>query len=190
MLKNTSSNLKDCEFLLDIFPSPVLIINHAGIVTKINNAAAKVFGVNNQAVIMMPGGAVINCINAGDVGESCGNTEECKHCIFRNSFLKAMEGEKVVQNQGEIIRVENDREQYMQVMATASLFSLDSETNILLVIEDISELSLLRKILPICSDCKKIRNDDDYWQSVEEYMANNLHLKFTHGLCPDCAEKY
>lgn len=48
------------------------------------------------------------------------------------------------------------------------------------------EISQLRGILPICASCKKIRNDQGYWQKVEEYLRERAHIKFTHGLCPDC----
>ena len=46
----------------------------------------------------------------------------------------------------------------------------------------------LQGILPICSYCKKIRNDRDYWQSVEGYIAEHSHAEFSHGICPRCYE--
>ncbi|MHA1672924.1 MAG: hypothetical protein ACTSYI_04800 [Promethearchaeota archaeon] len=50
---------------------------------------------------------------------------------------------------------------------------------------DISELT---KILPICAKCKKVRDDTGYWKQVEEYFSTH-DMKFTHGLCPDCAQE-
>ncbi len=44
----------------------------------------------------------------------------------------------------------------------------------------------LQKILPICSYCRKIRNDQQYWASVESYVQEHLNINFSHGLCPDC----
>ncbi len=44
----------------------------------------------------------------------------------------------------------------------------------------------LRGLLPICSYCKKIRNDSNYWQQVEQYIAENSQAAFSHGICPDC----
>lgn len=53
----------------------------------------------------------------------------------------------------------------------------------------ISEIQTLRAILPICAQCKKIRDDDGYWQAVDEYFTEHSETKFTHTICPDCARK-
>ena len=45
-------------------------------------------------------------------------------------------------------------------------------------------------ILPICSYCKKIRDDKNYWQQLESYFAKYSHVRFSHGICPDCYEKH
>jgi hypothetical protein len=42
-------------------------------------------------------------------------------------------------------------------------------------------------MLPICANCKKIRNDEGYWEQVEGYIAKNSEAQFTHGICPECA---
>jgi PAS domain S-box-containing protein len=52
-----------------------------------------------------------------------------------------------------------------------------------------TEIGQLRGILPICSYCKKIRNDHDYWEQLESYISNHSEALFSHGICPDCAEK-
>lgn len=56
------------------------------------------------------------------------------------------------------------------------------------VIEQLgSEVRTLEEILPICSHCRKIRNDDGSWDTLEFYIQEKAPAKFTHGLCPDCA---
>jgi hypothetical protein len=60
---------------------------------------------------------------------------------------------------------------------------------VLLVLEDIGELMELRNILPICASCKKIRNDEEYWEHVEAYLTRYLNVKFSHGIWPDCWKK-
>ena len=52
------------------------------------------------------------------------------------------------------------------------------------------EIKILRGIIPICSICKKIRDDKGYWNQLESYMKKHSEAEFSHGLCPDCAEKY
>ncbi|MBN1219298.1 MAG: hypothetical protein JXM69_10250 [Anaerolineae bacterium] len=51
------------------------------------------------------------------------------------------------------------------------------------------EIKILRGIIPICTSCKRIRNDEGYWQQVETYISEHSEALFSHGLCPDCIEK-
>lgn len=48
------------------------------------------------------------------------------------------------------------------------------------------ELRTLRQLLPICSWCKKVRDDQGYWQQVEGYLADRNIAQLTHGICPSC----
>ena len=47
----------------------------------------------------------------------------------------------------------------------------------------------LSGLLPICSSCKKIRNDKGYWSQIEEYIKDHSEADFSHGICPECAKK-
>lgn len=53
----------------------------------------------------------------------------------------------------------------------------------------LDEIKTLRGMLPICSYCKRIRSDNDYWQDIESYVASHSPATFSHGVCPDCFEK-
>jgi DNA-binding response OmpR family regulator len=50
----------------------------------------------------------------------------------------------------------------------------------------LSNVKQLRGLLPICSYCKRIRGDDQYWQQVEGYIAEHSDAQFSHGICPSC----
>jgi PAS domain S-box-containing protein len=50
----------------------------------------------------------------------------------------------------------------------------------------LAEVKTLQGILPICSYCKHVRNDENYWQSVEVYISKNSDMQFSHGVCPTC----
>jgi PAS domain S-box-containing protein len=52
------------------------------------------------------------------------------------------------------------------------------------------ELDDLRGLLPICAYCKSIRDDSGEWHSLESYIHDHSKTDFTHGICPDCREKY
>jgi phosphoserine phosphatase RsbU/P len=47
----------------------------------------------------------------------------------------------------------------------------------------------LTGLLPICSYCKRIRSDQNYWEQVESYITEHTDVRFSHGICPDCYEK-
>jgi hypothetical protein len=52
-----------------------------------------------------------------------------------------------------------------------------------------AEVQTLSGLLPICAWCKKVRDDDGYWQQLEDYFSRRSGLKFTHGVCVDCLDK-
>ena len=52
------------------------------------------------------------------------------------------------------------------------------------------EIRHLRGLLPICFKCKKIRDDNGYWQEIEQYITANSEVDFSHSICEDCAEKF
>lgn len=52
--------------------------------------------------------------------------------------------------------------------------------------EMLSRVKQLQGLLPICSYCKKIRDDQNYWQQVESYIARHSEAQFSHSICPDC----
>ncbi|MBI9084847.1 MAG: PAS domain-containing protein [Desulfobacterales bacterium] len=53
----------------------------------------------------------------------------------------------------------------------------------------LSEVKTLRGFLPICSNCKKIRDDKGYWNQIESYIRDRSDAEFSHGICPECAKK-
>ena len=55
--------------------------------------------------------------------------------------------------------------------------------------ETMAEVKILSGMLPICSSCKKIRDDKGYWNQIESYIGDHSEAEFSHGICPDCAKK-
>lgn len=53
-----------------------------------------------------------------------------------------------------------------------------------------AEVRELRGLIPICAHCKRIRNDQGFWQQVERYFTEHSTAKFSHGLCPECLERH
>ncbi len=61
------------------------------------------------------------------------------------------------------------------------------------VIQDLkkalSEVKTLRGLIPLCANCKSIRDDNGYWKRLESYLADHSDAEFSHSICPDCAKK-
>jgi PAS domain S-box-containing protein len=66
-------------------------------------------------------------------------------------------------------RAEDEREQLVRELQAA-----------------LAEVRTLQAILPICSYCRRIRDDANYWHSVETYIAEHTDTRFSHGICPSC----
>ncbi len=56
--------------------------------------------------------------------------------------------------------------------------------------EALTEIKTLQGIIPICSQCKKVRDDKDSWTQLKAYIHQHTDARFSHALCPECAEAY
>ena len=55
--------------------------------------------------------------------------------------------------------------------------------------EALAQVKLLQGLLPICSYCKNIRDDNHYWQQIDSYVSAHLETQFSHSICPTCYDK-
>ncbi len=71
-------------------------------------------------------------------------------------------------------------------------FEMEQERNRLLaqLQKAHDEIKTLQSFLPVCASCKKVRNDEGYWDEIEKYILENMDVQISHGICPDCLEKY
>lgn len=100
-----------------------------------------------------------------------------KYCEMTASPVKDVSGKiiagvEIVRDITERKRVEQEREDLVVKLQEA-----------------LAEVRALSGMLPICSSCKKIRDDKGYWNQIEAYISKHSEAEFTHGICPDCAEK-
>jgi len=54
----------------------------------------------------------------------------------------------------------------------------------------LEKVQTLRGLIPICADCKSIRNDRGFWENLETFITNHSMAEFSHGICPECLKKY
>jgi DNA-binding response OmpR family regulator len=56
--------------------------------------------------------------------------------------------------------------------------------------EALAEIKTLRGLIPICAWCRKVHDDEGYWHQLEAYISDHTDAVFSHGICPECEEKY
>ena len=91
--------------------------------------------------------------------------------IYR--WRESIRTNRLLHQQNDAIRVINAEKEHLIAELTTTL-------------ENVKQL---QKLLPICASCKRIRDDDGYWQNIEAYFMEHSEISFTHGLCPECMRK-
>ncbi|MEN8692290.1 MAG: response regulator [Desulfobacterales bacterium] len=122
--------------------------------------------------------------------------------FFDGTFVVLLSGSKTssddqaegldVGADGYIARPISNRELKARVNAMVRILTAEREKNRLIaeLKEALSKIKKLSGLLPICSHCKKIRDDKGYWNKIESYIHKHSDAEFSHGICPECAEKY
>lgn len=89
-----------------------------------------------------------------------------------------------------IVKPFNETELQARVNVGVRMVELQAElTNRVIELERaMAEITELRGILPICAYCKSVRDDKNYWQTVEQYIGHHADVKFSHGICPKCMD--
>lgn len=176
------------QTILDALPSPVFVVDADVRIISCNAAAGRILAHEPELILRQRSGDVLHCIHAAENPGGCGHSAACRECIIRSSVTKAAQGQKVVRQRTrlEVIGEDGAKKSYLAI--TTAPFAYRGEHLVLLIFEDIGEL--LKAMLPICSYCKKIREGNTYWQSLERYLHQHHNIEFSHGLCPECARKH
>lgn len=93
---------------------------------------------------------------------------------------------------GYLVRPIANRELLARVQAIVRIIWAERERDFLIekLEKALLTINTLSGILPICASCKKIRDDQGYWEEVELYVVKHSSAEFTHGMCPDCIEVF
>lgn len=75
------------------------------------------------------------------------------------------------------------------VMIRSIRYAIERQNLLLQLEKSLKEIKILKGLLPICAYCKKIRDDQGFWQQMELYIHTHSGAEFSHGICPACEEK-
>lgn len=176
--------------LIDAFPSPVFIVDQDLVVHDANHASSLLFASDIPSSLHRLCGDSLRCVHADEAPEGCGSTPWCPECIIRQLTKAVLTGAAAHKQIASMTLIRDGQPKDLRFLVSGAPFPYAGKEYILLTFEDVTELTELRKIIPICSYCRKVRDDADYWQQVEEYFVKYSNLRFSHGLCPDCIEKH
>lgn len=87
-------------------------------------------------------------------------------------------------------QIDSRQVQALEALARTVVSELELRRTSMELREAAAKIKTLHGLLPICSYCKGVRNDEGYWQDVEAYVESHSDAHFTHGICPECLEKH
>jgi CheY-like chemotaxis protein len=112
--------------------------------------------------------------------------------LTANSDTETLEKAKVAEPFGYLIKPFNNQE--LRANIEMALYRHRMEKERQKMAEELQaqkeELKVLRGLLPICSYCKNIQDDEGYWEKVESYINRHTSAELSHGICPGCAKKH
>lgn len=198
-LEKVNKHLRESEkryrSVVELSPLGVGIVNTEGVIVDANQALASMLGYKIEEIL----GLTFRDITHPDdlkreivLIQSLINNEQTSFCLEKryrhrngNYFWINITVAKMLDLAGDQVfifgfiedishrkQIEREREQLINELQKA-----------------LAEIKELRGFFPICSNCKKIRDDAGYWQQVEEYLMDRTDAQFTHSICPDCLKK-
>jgi hypothetical protein len=80
-------------------------------------------------------------------------------------------------------------QRFGEIIIELFIFFIVTTIQILLFKKLYKRIRVLEGFIPICANCKKIRNTEDQWEQMEKYISQHSMARFSHGICPDCARQ-
>jgi PAS domain-containing protein len=189
MPKGLFTNGNYLKTIIDAIPSAIFVVSHDYKILDLNPAAADMFGMDSDIKLHRLCGEIFHCFYEKESEKGCGTTQYCTDCVIRNSVNEACKGNCVHKEKHHMLIAKHEIKSDIDMLVTAAPFDFEKDRYVLLTLEDITEIGKLRRLLPICASCKKIRNDEDYWEEVSNYLYKYASIGFTHCLCPECVKK-
>lgn len=133
--------------MFESIPCGVLVVDKERRVRAVNNALEKTFGISGEEALNRRGGEVLQCIHASESPKGCGFSDACQDCQVRDIALNAVSGKKIQRRLAEFQSGSNKNGNTLRLLLSAAPFEHKDERLAVVIIEDITELSSLRRRL-------------------------------------------
>lgn len=174
--------------LFEVLPTTVILVDSDARVIAINLAGQRFFRVSDNEASMKVCGRVFRCANAAKP-EDCGQTVFCKDCLLRKAVRLAVDGKEISRSKGSLHTWQNGEIVRLDILVTATRLEYQGHDFALVIVEEISNITQLQGLLPICCSCHRIRDQEGDWTRLEEFIEKHSEADFTHDLCPECSER-
>ncbi len=155
--------------LIETSLDPFVTINPDGKITDVNEATIKATGVSRDKLIGT---------DFSDYFTDPSKARKGYKTVFEKGLVKDYE-----------LTIKHIDGSLMHVLYNATVYR-DQNGKVIGVFAAARDVThILKGILPICANCKKIRSDIGYWEQVEVFIRDHSKVEFSHSVCPDCAEK-
>ena len=147
---NIDSLLKQHSFIKELFnaiPCGVLVINSKRIVYAVNNGLKNTYGINRTDIGVKRPGDILGCINAFIDKKGCGFSEACNSCAVRKTAIEAVSGNRISRRKIKVQLMVNGEPKEFVLLVSAAPFDYDGERFAIIMLEDTTELNVLRKRL-------------------------------------------
>lgn len=176
--------------IFDAFPCPVFILDNNLAVHDANLASKRMFGDQISKKIKRLCGDYLRCVHAIESSDGCGTTIFCPECVIRQVMESVLKGEVPFRLVSDMTLKLKSGITDLSFLVSGSPMRNSGKDYVVLILEDITELSELRKIVSICSFCNKLKDNDGKWHRIEPYMGKYFNISFSHGVCPDCGKEH
>ena len=173
--------------LVDIMGDGVIVINAEGRIVDLNPAMETIFGKTAEQIIGESADQVFaqwkdvkGSLKVKKEGRFETDKGEKNSKRFYDLYVSILHSPRMEYAGRIIVFREITRRRQMEMEREGLITELQ---------ETLDQVKTLSGLLPICSNCKKIRDDTGYWQDLEAYINKHSDATFTHGICPECAKK-
>jgi PAS domain-containing protein len=181
-----SRNEEMIRSVFDAIPSLIFVVDEDVRIQEYNAAAAEFLSGKRTAILKHRAGELLHCLHSTEVIEGCGRAPLCKNCVIRNSVAEAFGGDRILRHRTKLDNIRDGHKAELYALITCSPFRYRDRPYVLLVIEDISIIAELQRMIPICSVCRQVQDEKESWSRIEAYFKKQWDVDFFHGLCPKC----